>query len=190
MLKQHPPFRGQWHFLLGQSFFRKQGICELGRSFTHPVPESWSQSHPPAFAIRDKKDKMSQRGSFTEKVGPCGVWDGACNQHQGTQESSVISGESPPSLSEKIPEVPSPLWRLWHRILPVPKGDITCHCDPMDPPPGFQIPFMWEKSDWAILPDEELFEIDGNSVSNSRPLPGAPLLPPQLFCHSQMKERS
>lgn len=145
--------------------------------------------------MRANINRMSQRGSFTQRQGPTmpGI----------VREASTRGAKSPPWSLLKVPIVFReifPRGKFLKSHLPsgnsgtisaCPHGWHTCHSDRVDPHLGFQIPFMWEKSDWAVLPAQALFEIDGNSSSfYSKFLPRASLLPPKLFSHSRMKELS
>ena len=179
-------FRGQRSCLLGQTLFFPLRILQKLQPSCSWVLEPITSSNLP---LRDKtkaeKSKKSQRSSVAQKAGILQCLEQCLRP--APRELKLLHGDCHHqwTLSKgKMLEVPSPLWKLWHRIPPVLKGDMHATVIPWISIWGFK------SLSCAVLPAQALFEIDGKPISNSRFLPRAPLSPPGLFCHSLIKELS
>lgn len=180
-------FRGQQSCLLSQTFFffPLRILQKLQPSCSWVLEPITSSNLPLRNKTKAKENKKSQRSSFAQKAGILQCLE-QCLRPAPT-ELKLLHGDCrhPWSLSKgKILEVPSPLWKLWHRVPPVLKGDTHATVIPWSSIWGFKSPSC------TVLPAQALFEIDGKPTSNSRFLPRAPVSPPGLFCHSLIKELS
>jgi hypothetical protein len=61
------------------------------------------------------------------------------------------------------------LWKPWHRVLPVPSGNMHSMSSHRPHLEGVSSPPMWEKNNWAILPGWVLFQIDGKPYRSFSP---------------------